>query len=123
MLQIEEGRRVLYALEEAGPSGVGAMLLSDRCEILLDRLREYLQERREFFIKLDDGPNYTLNRFGAFKGSVDAMVSHLQLLHDQEIGRKWRFRALGLFVLGLYMGTQLDGFFSIWVQWWNGTLV
>ncbi len=120
MLQIEESKRVLYALEDAGPSGKGMMVLSNECGIDLEKLRDYLQAEQDYFVQLDGGPSYTLNRFGRFRGSVEAMVAHLR---EQESEKKGRRQLLVVFLLGLYFGSQIEEVAQLIMRWWHGTLV
>jgi hypothetical protein len=122
MLRIEEARRVLQTLNEAGPGGMSLMLLSDRSGIALDSLRDYLQKHSEFFVLLDGGPRYTLNRFGEFKGSIEKMIDHLQVLQEKAWQEKWRLRTLGIFLLGMYAGTMMESILTVISKWWTGTL-
>lgn len=89
-MEVLETRNVLEALSSYGPKGCGVLSLSNNTGIAPSKLKSLFFDNPEFFCKLSETENYTINKFSHFKGSIPLMVEEAQNKLDKEAERNLR---------------------------------
>jgi len=78
ILTTSELAKILEALQTSQPKGVGVFSISRVTKIDPQTIREYLSKYTDYFVQLPNEQSYQINRFGKFKGSVDAIIQHYE---------------------------------------------
>jgi hypothetical protein len=76
--QADDVIALVRAIQPAGRAGIELQSLAARVPIPPKRVERLLRRHSDYFVQIADQPQYTLNRFGEFRGDADLIIADIE---------------------------------------------
>ncbi len=105
-MEFNQAKRVIESLAAHGRAGCGIITLANQTDVTQSQLREFLNSNKDFFSQLDNESQYTINVFGKYQGSVEAMLESLRKRDKAARALILLLMIIGVFFLGYLLGSE-----------------